>query len=42
MASGQIRRGDRIRVSHPQDAPSLLFSRETQAEQAWGVVSQAA
>ena len=42
MASGQIRRGDRIRVSHPQDAPSLLFSRETQAEQAWSVASQAA
>ena len=42
MASGQIRRGDRIRVSHPQDAPSLLFSRETQTEQAWGVASQAA
>ena len=42
MASGQIRRGDRIRVSHPQDAPSLLFSRETQAEQAWGLASQAA
>jgi ATP-dependent Clp protease ATP-binding subunit ClpB len=42
MASGQIRRGDRIRVSHLQDAPSLLFSRETQAEQTWGVASQAA
>jgi ATP-dependent Clp protease ATP-binding subunit ClpB len=42
MASGQIRRGDRIRVSHTQDAPSLLFSRAAQAEQAWGVASQAA
>src|ERR1019366_1620915 len=42
MASGQIRRGDRIRVSHTQDAPSLLFSRETRSEEAWGVVSQAA
>jgi ATP-dependent Clp protease ATP-binding subunit ClpB len=42
MATRQIRRGDRIRVSHPQDAPSLLFSRETQAEQAWGIASQAA
>jgi ATP-dependent Clp protease ATP-binding subunit ClpA len=42
MASGQIRRGDRIRVNHPQDAPSLLFSRETQAELAWGLASQAA
>ena len=42
MASGQIRRGDRIRVTHPQDAPSLQFSRETEAEQAWEVASQAA
>ncbi len=42
MASGQIRRGDRIRVSHLQDAPTLLFARETEAEQAWGIVSQAA
>jgi len=42
MASGQIRRGDRIRVSHPQDAPGLRFSRKRQAEQAWGVVGQAA
>ena len=42
MASGQVRRGDHIRASHPQDAPSLHFSRETQAEQAWGVASQAA
>ena len=42
MATGQIRRGDRIRVSHPQDAPSLVFSREAQAEEAWGIASQAA
>jgi ATP-dependent Clp protease ATP-binding subunit ClpB len=42
MASRQIRRGDRIRVSHLQDARSLLFSREAQVEQAWGVASQAA
>jgi ATP-dependent Clp protease ATP-binding subunit ClpA len=42
MASKQIRRDDYVRVSHVQDAPSLLFSLETQAEQAWGVVSQAA
>jgi ATP-dependent Clp protease ATP-binding subunit ClpA len=42
MASRQIRRGDHIRVSHPQDAPILRFSRETQAEQVWGVASQAA
>jgi ATP-dependent Clp protease ATP-binding subunit ClpA len=37
MASRQIRRGDCIRVSHAQDAPSLLFSRETETEQAWGI-----
>ncbi|HLK68407.1 MAG TPA: AAA family ATPase [Bryobacteraceae bacterium] len=42
MASGQIRRGDRIRASHHHDACSLVFSRENEAEQAWGVVSQAA
>ncbi len=42
LASGQIRRGDRIRASHPHDACSLVFSRETEAEQAWGVVSKAA
>jgi ATP-dependent Clp protease ATP-binding subunit ClpB len=41
MASGQIRRGDYIRVSHPHDASSLVFSRE-QAELAWSVISQAA
>ena len=37
MATGQIRRGDEIRVSHAQDAPGLLFSRETTAQQAWAV-----
>ena len=42
MASRQIGGGDSIRVSHPQDASSLVFSRETEAEQAWGVASQAA
>jgi len=42
MASRQIRPGDYIRVSYPQNASSLVFSRETQAEQDWGVGSQAA
>jgi ATP-dependent Clp protease ATP-binding subunit ClpA len=42
MATGQIRRGDYIRVSHAQDAPGLLFSRETTARQAWGVGCEAA
>jgi ATP-dependent Clp protease ATP-binding subunit ClpA len=42
MATGQIRRGDCIRVSHAQDAPGLLFSRETKAEQVWVVGCEAA
>ena len=42
MASGQIRRGDYIRVSHAQDEPNLLFSRENQTEQAWSIGCQAA
>ena len=42
MASRQIRRGDYIRVSHVQDAPNLRFSRESETEQAYGVVRQAA
>ncbi len=42
MASRQIHSDDYIRVSHVPDAPRLLFSREPQAEQAWGVASQAA
>ena len=42
MATGQIRRGDCIRVSHAQDAPGLLFSRETKAQQVWVVGCEAA
>ena len=42
MATGQIRRGDYIRVSHAQDAPGLLFSRATKAQQAWSVGCEAA
>jgi len=42
MASGQIGRGDYIRVSHAQDAPGLLFSREAKALEAWCVACQAA
>ena len=42
MATGQIRRGDYIRVSHALDAPGLLFSRETKAQQAWVVGCEAA
>jgi ATP-dependent Clp protease ATP-binding subunit ClpA len=42
MASKQIRRDDYVRVSHAQDAPSLLFSLEAKTEQAWTVGCQAA
>jgi ATP-dependent Clp protease ATP-binding subunit ClpB len=42
MATRQIRRGDHIRVSHAQDSRGLLFSRETEIEQAWDVSSLAA
>ena len=42
MATGQIRRGDYVRVSHAQDAPGLLFSRATKAQQAWSVGCEAA
>lgn len=40
MATGQIRRGDYIHVTHAEDEPRLLFSRET--GQAWSVGFQAA
>jgi ATP-dependent Clp protease ATP-binding subunit ClpA len=42
MASGQIRRGDCIRVSHEDDSASLLFGRESEAVQAWGAAGRAA
>jgi ATP-dependent Clp protease ATP-binding subunit ClpA len=42
MASGQIHRGDRIRVSHQERSTALLFSREREEEQAWGASSRAA
>jgi hypothetical protein len=42
MATGQVRRDDYIRVSHAQDAPGLVFSRETKAQQAWVVGCEAA
>ena len=41
MASGQIRRGDCIRVSHAVGSPSLIFC-ETGASHAWGVAGRAA
>src|ERR1700730_17217460 len=42
MASGQIRRGDCIRVSHEDGSAGLLFGREPEAVQAWGVAGRAA
>jgi ATP-dependent Clp protease ATP-binding subunit ClpA len=42
MASGQIHRGDYIRVSHEDGSPALLFGREREVVQAWGVASRAA
>jgi len=42
MASGQIHRGDYIRVTHGEGSPSLLFFRETRALEAWGIADRAA
>ena len=42
MASGQIHRGDCIRVSHDAGSAALIFGRELEAMQAWGVVGRAA
>jgi hypothetical protein len=41
MASGQIRRGDYVRVSHRAGTLSLIFC-ETGAPQAWEVAGHAA
>jgi ATP-dependent Clp protease ATP-binding subunit ClpB len=42
MASGQIHRGDCIRVSHENGSAALVFGRESEAARAWGVASRAA
>ena len=42
MASGQIHRGDCIRVSHEAGSATLLFGRERETVQAWGMASRAA
>ncbi len=42
MASGQIRRGDCIRVSHQDGSDALVFGREPEAVEAWGVAGRAA
>ena len=42
MASGQIRRGDSIRVSHQDGSDALIFGREPETVEAWGVAGRAA
>ena len=42
MASGQIHRGDYIRVTHEEGSPSLLFFREARALEAWRITDRAA
>jgi ATP-dependent Clp protease ATP-binding subunit ClpB len=42
MASGQIYRGDCVRVSHVDGSAALMFGREPEVMQTWGVVSRAA
>ncbi len=42
MASGQIHRGDCIRVTHGEGSASLLFFRETRALETWRIIDRAA
>jgi ATP-dependent Clp protease ATP-binding subunit ClpA len=42
MASGQIHRGDCVRVSHEDGSAALMFGRESEAVRTWDVVSRAA
>jgi ATP-dependent Clp protease ATP-binding subunit ClpA len=42
MASGQIHRGDCIRVNHDAGSAALMFGRERVDVQAWGVAGRAA
>ena len=42
MASGQIRRGDCICVSHEEGSDALLFGREPEAMPVWGLARRAA
>jgi ATP-dependent Clp protease ATP-binding subunit ClpA len=42
MATGQIRSGDCVRVSHQDGSAALMFGREREAVQAWGVAGSAA
>jgi ATP-dependent Clp protease ATP-binding subunit ClpA len=42
IASGQIRCGDRIRVSHDAGPPALIFGREPEAVRVWEVAGRSA
>jgi ATP-dependent Clp protease ATP-binding subunit ClpB len=42
MATGQIRRGDCIRVSHHEGSPALMFFLESAASESWKVAGQIA
>ena len=42
MATGQIQRGDCIRVSHREDSPSLMFFHEAEAQETWKFAGRAA
>jgi ATP-dependent Clp protease ATP-binding subunit ClpB len=42
MATGQIHRGDRIRVTHSEGSPFLMFFREAGALEAWDAAGRAA
>jgi ATP-dependent Clp protease ATP-binding subunit ClpA len=42
MATGQIHRGDSIRVSRSEDSPNLAFLREAEALEAWEAAGRAA
>jgi ATP-dependent Clp protease ATP-binding subunit ClpB len=42
MASGQIRQGDSIRVSHDEDSAFLTFGREAEVVHSWGFSTRAA
>ena len=42
MASGQIRRGDCIRVSHGEGSSSLMFHREAAAQDGWKIAGSIA
>jgi ATP-dependent Clp protease ATP-binding subunit ClpA len=42
MATGQINRGDCIRVNHSKGSPFLMFFREAEVLEAWGAAGRAA